>query len=273
MMHDTASKPVQVVELATVLSGAVPFKEGNVNETFRGQVLLADGSVKLAIIKDLDARQLANELLGSVLAKAVGMPTPDTFLGLVKTGDLNVTHAPALVDGNRLVFVSVDVKVPNLTVRLQQSPDASTQAALMKRVIDWADLGRLYAFDAWIANIDRHAGNLLVGNTNEFWLIDHGHSFSGPAWEPQDLKHDGDYTNRLKEWATPRLDQAQRTRLAGEAATMGQALRTLGLADARTVCMIDRLRSTAHGDAVESFLHDRTANVEQLASRALGMLV
>lgn len=273
MMHNTAPAKIQAVALATVLPGAAPFKEGNVNETFRGQVLLADGSVKPAIIKDLDARQLVNELLASVLAKATKMPTPDAFLGLVKAGDLNVTHAPKMVDGNRLVFVSVDVKVPNVTVRYQQVSDPAAKSELMKRVLDWSELGRLYAFDAWIANIDRHPGNLLLGNADEFWLIDHGHSFSGPAWEPQDLKHDGEYDNRLKEWVTPQMSQAQRTRRAGEAATMGSVLCALGLADARVACMIDLLRSPAHGDAVEGFLDGRTATVEQHASRALGMLV
>jgi hypothetical protein len=57
------------IQLATVLPRAEPFKEGNVNETFRGQVLLGDRKVRGAILKDLDPRQLANELLVSALAR------------------------------------------------------------------------------------------------------------------------------------------------------------------------------------------------------------
>jgi len=68
------------IQFATVLPGAKAFKEGNVNDTYRGQILLADGTVKSAVIKDLDQKQLANELLASVLAHAAALPTPDAYL-------------------------------------------------------------------------------------------------------------------------------------------------------------------------------------------------
>ena len=51
------------VELATVLLGATGFKENNVNDTFRGQVLVAKNETRQAIIKDLDIIQLCNELV------------------------------------------------------------------------------------------------------------------------------------------------------------------------------------------------------------------
>ena len=57
------------IQLATVLPGAKAFREGNVSETFRGQILLADGSVRSAVIKDLDQKELSNELLAAVLAR------------------------------------------------------------------------------------------------------------------------------------------------------------------------------------------------------------
>jgi hypothetical protein len=82
------------IQLATVLPGAKGFREGNVNDTFRGQVLLEDGTVRGAIIKDLDRTQLSNEVLTSVLARAAGLPTPDVYLGLVRGSDLPVTKAP-----------------------------------------------------------------------------------------------------------------------------------------------------------------------------------
>lgn len=62
------------IQLATVLVGATGFKESNVNDTFRGQVLTADGEVKQAIIKDLNIVQLCNELVAHCLAREVGLP-------------------------------------------------------------------------------------------------------------------------------------------------------------------------------------------------------
>ncbi len=37
----------------------------------------------------------------------------------------------------------------------------------------WAELPKACVFDEWIANEDRHDGNILT-NGLEFWLIDHG---------------------------------------------------------------------------------------------------
>jgi hypothetical protein len=155
------------IQLATILPGAIAFKEGNVNETFRGQVLLADGSVKHAIIKDLDETQLCNELLTAVLANAAGLPTPDVYLAVVRNDDLSVSKGPRLQDGDPLVFASVDVKAPNVTFRAQGA-SMDDQRQLLQDIIEWSELGHLFAFDSWVANIDRHPGNLLFGGKKRF---------------------------------------------------------------------------------------------------------
>ena len=272
-MNDNPPNRPLPIELATILAGAVPFKEGNVNDTYRGQVLLSDGVVRDAVLKDLDNFQLVNELLASALAKASGLPTPDVYLGLVKAGDLPITRGPQLVDGNRLVFVSADVKVPNVTFQINSAATADARKAVFARVVNWSKLGELYAFDSWIANTDRHAGNLLLSATDEVWLIDHGHSFTGPAWEPIALTPDGEYANRLKEWVTPILDSGQRDRLALEVSEIAKTFEACDVAFARSASKIDSLRSSAHGDAIELFLRERASKVRNHATRALGMLV
>lgn len=272
-MNDNPPNRPLPVGLATILPGAVPFKEGNVNDTYRGQVLVGDGVVRDAILKDLDNRQLSNELLASALAKASGLPTPDAYLGLVKAGDLPVTKGPTLADGNRLVFVSTDVKVPNVTFQVNAAATAEAKQAVVARVVSWSKLGDLYAFDAWIANIDRHRGNLLLSASDEVWLIDHGHSFTGPAWEPNDLVPEGEYSNRLTEWITPNLDAGQRDRRALEVSEISKAFEAADVASARSASKIDTLRSSAHGEAVEAFLQERASKVRNHATRALGMLV
>jgi hypothetical protein len=211
------------IQLATVLPGAIPFKEDNVSETFKGQILLVDGSVKSAVIKDLDQKELSNELLATVLARSAGLPIPDAYLAIVRGSDLAVAKGPRTEGGDRLVFASVDVKVPNITFRARGA-NPNEQAQLWRDIIEWGDLGNLYAFDSWIANIDRHPGNLLFGGRNQIWLIDHGQSFSGPAWQPGDLDPRGDYRNRLAEWLTPRLSDEQRLKRSSEAKTFTAAL-------------------------------------------------
>ncbi|HEY4848827.1 MAG TPA: HipA family kinase [Methylocella sp.] len=261
------------IQFATVLPGAKGFKEGNVNETFRGQILLANGTtVKSAVIKDLDKKQLVNELLASVLAHAAALPTPDAHLALVRASDLVVNKAPRLADGNRLVFASVDVKMPNITFRAKgASPDELKQ--LFKDITEWGDLGHLYAFDSWVANIDRHPGNLLFGNKSEIWLIDHGHCFSGPAWQPDDLNPHAEYRNRLSEWLTCHLKFDQKNKRSSEVKQFIKLIACLDLSDCSKKSRIEGLIPADEIDAVEVFLKDRINDVLAYSNKALGILI
>ena len=259
------------IKLATVLLGAQPFKEGNVSDTFRGQVMLEDQTVRQAVLKDLDLTQLCNELLAFALARHVGLPIPDAFLGLVRPGILPVTKGPA-VSGGRLVFVSTDVKVPNLTFRLTCA-DQAGQIDLLNEVAKWADLGRLYAFDAWIANIDRHCGNLLFGNPGDAWLIDHGHSFTGPAWSPPDLDPAKDFANRLTEWMTPMLSTDQRTARKAEAASVEASLSGFDATTISNSSRVSDLLPVDHVNALKAFVEGRAGRLTFHASKALGVPV
>ena len=260
------------IQFATVLPGAKGFKEGNVNETFRGQILLADGTVKSAVIKDLDHKQLANELLASVLAHAADLPAPDAYLALVRGADLVVSKAPRLADGNRLVFASVDVKVPNITFRATGA-SADEQRQLLQDILEWADLGHLYAFDSWIANIDRHPGNLLFGGKNEIWLIDHGHCFSGPAWQPNDLNANGEYRNKLSEWLTGSLNLEQKRKRSSEVIKFTNVISTIDVSGSSKNSRISALLPANDVLAVEGFLKDRVNNVIVQSNKALGVPV
>ncbi|MBB3159607.1 MULTISPECIES: HipA family kinase [Rhizobium] len=260
------------IELATILKGAQGFKENNVNDTFRGQVLIGDGSIKQAVIKDLDLTQLCNELLAYSLAREVGLPVPDCYIGLARSDVLVATKAPLLKDGSRLVFVSIDVKVPNVTYRWTGS-DLAGRKALFDEITQWGDLGHLYAYDAWIANIDRHPGNLLFGGKSEVWLIDHGHSFTGPDWLPPELDPEGEYDNRLSEWLTGHLTFAQKRKRAIEVRKFCTTIGSVDVGKTSKASRIASLLSETHVDALNGFLEKRVARVPEHASKALGVPV
>lgn len=258
------------VELATVLLGATGFNEGNVNETFRGQVLTSKNETRQAIIKDLNLIQLCNELVTQSLAREVGLPVPDCYLGLARPDVLNVTNAPTTNDGCRLVFVSVDVKVPNVTFRLTGS-DTAGRKALLSQITKWGDLGYLYAFDAWVANIDRHSGNLLFGGANEFWLIDHGHCFTGPNWQASQLDPDVEYRNRLSEWLTNRLTLDQKKQRAAEVRQFGAGIEGFDATETSKSSRLTDLLPFQYVDALKGFIEKRAAKVPVHASKALGV--
>lgn len=255
------------IGLARVLPGAVAFNEGNINDTYRALIELADGTTIGAIVKDLEAKELANELLAAILADALELPVPKAFLAAVDPGDLAVTKGPANSDGDRLVFASADVAVPNVFVRYSENPSSSD--ALLGALTAWPNLGRLYGFDSWIANVDRHAGNLLFGSGGEAWLIDHGWSFTGPSWTAADLDAKAEYRHRLSEWLTDRLTEGGKEMRAKQAANLESDLPSLDLVDAMNASMASALISAGDAAAVIKFLGDRVAQVAFYSNKAL----
>jgi hypothetical protein len=173
-------------------------------------------------------------------------------------------------DGSRLVFVSVDVKVPNVTYRWQGSDEAGRKA-LLAEITKWGDLGHLYAYDAWIANVDRHAGNLLFGGNSEFWLIDHGHCFTGPNWQPEQLDPDAEYRNRLGEWLTQYLTLDQKKQRATEVRQFGVSIDGFDASETSKNSRITDLLPVRNVEALKEFLEKRTAKVHVHASKALGV--
>lgn len=260
------------VPLVSVLPGAIGFSEGNVNDTYRGQVLLADQTVHAAIIKDLDARQLANELLVAVLGRALGLPVPDVALGRAHPDDLAATKAPQLSDASRVVFVSRDVKIPNLTRSINaNAANPAVLQTILDALKDWPALGILYAFDSWVANVDRHQGNLLFGGRDEIWLIDHGHCFSGPAWKAADLGPDNQYLHKLALWLTGCLSLAERRRYSTAVEGCVNSIGQVDIALATAESHVSSLLPPEDVQAVEAFLRDRIANVPRHANAALGL--
>lgn len=263
---------IRPVEFASVLPGAVAFKENdNVTDTYRGQILQSNGTVSAAIVKDVPAKELANELISFVLARELDLPIPTAYLARVRSEDLRLTKSPVMPAGGRLAFASVDVQSPNLAFRYKT--DVPGQARLLGAVTAWPPLGRLYGFDAWIANVDRHAGNLLFGSGAEAWLIDHGWAFSGPSWSLDDLKAVVAYRHRLAEWLTPHLTDAGKNSRANQAGVLESDLSTFDVDGAIAASHAAAFLSDDELVGVRQFLSNRIGEVTRLASDALGVPV
>jgi hypothetical protein len=97
-----------------VLVGAKSFKDrgiANLSDTYRGQILLASGEVKTAIIKDIPIRELANEVMTAALAHAISLPVPPAFIALAEPANLSTRFA-SKIGTSSLVFASADVGCP-----------------------------------------------------------------------------------------------------------------------------------------------------------------
>ena len=260
------------LKLASVLKGAAPFNVGNVSDTYRGAILLSDGMVANAVIKDLPPKELANELLASALAQSLGMPIPDSYLAIVRNSEVPAKKGPKTAHGEPLVFASADVNTPNFGFRFQRS-DPIQKFSLLRDIIDWSKLGDLYAFDTWIANIDRHRGNVIFGGKDKIWIIDHGHSFTGPMWVASGLNASGDYRNRLSEWLTGYLQPGDKARHVALASSFSASIGALVVSELIDASGIRPYLTLDEQVALESFLEKRKPEVHSKAAKALGALV
>lgn len=268
------SSSVGIIDFAQVMAGAIPFKDAgiaNVTDTFRGQIMTRDSQLQTAILKDLEPKELANEVLAASLAQALGLPVPTAFVGITAADDHCSTRT-RLPDGRGLMFASVDVGSPSVAQVVLVSTQHETIQKL-RPIIDvlikqtW--LGSLYGFDAWVANIDRHVGNMLFAAGSGAWIIDHGRCFTGNAWTPSDLIPDKTYPNRLREWVTPFLSAADRTRLAGEASALSIRLSGVDVRAAGTRNNIIGLIGTLDFEALVAFLAERIPHIPRAAGEAL----
>jgi hypothetical protein len=110
-------------------------------------------------------------------------------------------------------------------------------------------------------NIRKHA--------EQPWLIDHGRCFTGAAWTASDLDPAKLYRNRLKEWLTPLLDDAEQKRFSAVAAAMVPKLRALDVAALGAQNRVPALLGQADFNQLVTFLKDRIGFVPRIAADAL----
>ena len=147
----------------------------------------------------------------------------------------------------------------------------SGKSALVSEIAKWNDLGQLYAFDAWVANVDRNTGNFLFGGDNEYWIVDHGHGFTGRDWQPESLDRDAEYLIKLGLWVTQFLTLDQKKKCAKAAQQFSAEIDGFNASDVSQNSRAADLLPRQYVEALKEFLERRTDRVPLDASKALGV--
>jgi len=147
--------------IGTLLPGAVPIQNKNINPVWRGNVQL-DGIRRQMYVKSVVPRTLAVEVICSIIGRMIGLPIPRPAIVRVTSESLNS------VTSDQVFFGSESIDNPDLKKWLSKD-----EVATMKRLHNWSKLLDAGCFDEWIANADRHGGNILYGGGSNFSLIDH----------------------------------------------------------------------------------------------------
>lgn len=254
--------------LANVVPGvaALDLDDKGVNETFIGLIQTATDQQR-AYIKVLGPRQLVNELVCSTLGRAVGLPIPEGFIVRANATDLPESGILATHEGDALIFACADVGRPSLKRRLTESG----VQFLTQLFTTWTQWDEAAVFDEWIANPDRHPGNLLVEGPDKVWLIDHSHALTSPAWSAADLAPERAVRNQIAEQLFPTLTLPERMAVRSKA---GELSTLFGLVDpdaALASSHADRLLNPHDLTAVRNFIAVRVGKLFDLVSSRLGI--
>lgn len=257
--------------VGTLVGEPIPFKDvKSLNSLYRGQVELLDGTVKSCILKDIDRIEVVNELVASSIANKMGLPIPMAVLTFVpdEFNDKNQFSNLHKISGGSLAFASVDAQTPNLLQRLNASHPLG-QAIIHNALSGWSKKSGLYGFDTWVANVDRHIGNLLFGSKNEIWLIDHGRCFTREDWSPSDLDPDVQYLNKLKLWYTLLLDPSSRQKTTYELRDVQNEVASFDIVSIMEDSFASQLTDQKERAALQAFLTARIGRVASDGAAAL----
>jgi hypothetical protein len=258
-----------VIELGHFLPGGTLLKEEKgVSETYIGIIEVGERKLN-AYVKFLSDRELVNELLGSVLARVSDLKSPPAFLVEVRRVDY---LASARIQASKSETIrafatqALNLRSFNRSVGLQ-SPEAKKAF-----VASWAEWPDVLGFDDWIANGDRHGSNFLIGEQGKVWLIDHGHSFTGPNWQVAALQAQCSVAARLwNETIQPHVSLSDRHAASARVTKAVSRFEGVALPDAIEKALIKTYLLTAENQALEAFLQQRLSTIVQRICLLLGV--
>jgi hypothetical protein len=230
-----------------------------------GLVRDAEGNTLQAIIKDLPVADLVRELIGASIARCCQVDTPRAFLAIVEDAALSSVNGPMLGQ-RRLVFASELVRGEQVATLFSHE----LPARIFNALIAWPGLPSLFAFDTWLANIDRHAGNILARSSTDFCAIDHGHCFNGPAANAASLDPTATYPNRLSAWLIPQMPPAAKLTFLGAIANLPTHMLEFDIGQALEDSLAFAVDGSLSKPKLLQFLEQRRANLTALSHGAFG---
>lgn len=156
------------IVLGTLLPGAELLEGNSKNPVWKAPVKTTDLKTEFVYLKLLDSRRLFAEAICAIIGRQVGLPIPEPIL--VKIPKHLMIELTGEEDKDDCIgFGSKDADYPSLNRVLNVEDNELIWGKLR------AHTKSLEAaiFDEWIANSDRHWGNLLYDGGDEFIFIDH----------------------------------------------------------------------------------------------------
>ena len=154
---------VEQVQVGVMLPGSKPFSDNNnINPTYKAHVKTHNG-ITQAYVKLISHREIYVECVCGVLGRYLGLPIPKPLIVKVDHESLDSIEPGKYL----LAFGSEDSVYPSLKRR-------GLDEDLIRKLENFSQTLDIGVFDEWIANPDRHGGNILFDGSDNFTFIDHG---------------------------------------------------------------------------------------------------
>ncbi len=223
----------------------------------------------------LPDRQLLNEGIAWLLAQACNLPVPPHAGYMVLPPAMVIAAHPNTPCDAAGALAWICSTEPKRALRLR--PD-ETLPLLQMEISRWDHLPGTLALDEWLANEDRHCGNLIRRGPGDFVLIDHDYAFTGPHWLADQLRESRDdaFTNRLYEIMEETFGRSsdQIGHLQNAMVLPAEAFKNQlsGQADHLSEWLELLLDSGAHQWSLAAFIAYRAANTPDVIKRRYRLL-
>ena len=131
------------------------------HQVFFGMV--QNDKVSHVVVKACSGSELLREVLCNRLANSLEVPVPKPFIVDTRGGEWQIAEDYAFATA-----LQGHYKVQPRIL----SDGRTSRESLMA----WPHLNAAILFDEWVANLDRHSRNILLGGRNKLLLIDHENS-------------------------------------------------------------------------------------------------
>ena len=241
--------------VGTLLPGATRITNGNINPVWRGNVQL-EGFRRQMYVKFVTPRTLAVEVICALMGRALKLPIPKPAIVYVAPESLE--GQGFLLEKEAIFFGAESVDNPDLKQWVSQSSEG------FEVITRWAKIIDAGCFDEWIANHDRHGGNILYGGGTNFSLIDHSEALGKHIYASTPAAQ-----NTLLQIASNRKSEVQRTELYRKAAVAASPFGAVSI-DAAIIATLDLATSTSEAGELVRLLAERIEHLMMLISARIG---
>lgn len=205
------------------------------------------------------------ELAAAQTGRALGLNIPKAYLVEVTNGDIP-PHIDFNIADTLYCFASESCGDQSVSFeRLRRNKSSVIES--------WKEKEETIIFDEWIANTDRHNGNLVYEpKTKTYWLIDHGRALCGSPNSLMDLSNPKvSVTNQLLNDQAYSKDEAYKNMLHIKSKALMLKCQTIDLSKIDHNDHFSRLEAGLSRAQVITFLSQRISETTELLCNKIGL--